>query len=280
MAYINNNGNLILAEEFNVKHTSRAFNFGDGVFETIRIKQGKIVRFEAHYERLMKGAKAIKIKEHPEYTMDFFRDQIMALIELNQVYAGGRCKLSLDRADGGTYSPVSNQAQFLIELWPIEMDDFRLNHKGLEIDIYKEMALTKTPLSPFKTKNALFKVLASIHAASMRVDDLLLQNEKGNLIESTNSNLFIVSNGIIYTPGMDEGCIAGTMRMHIINLAVTHGIRVYECPILPQNLLSADEIFLTNAIQGVRWVGSYKTKAFRNETSKILLEWLNEETRS
>lgn len=280
MAYINNNGNLILAEEFNVKHTSRAFNFGDGVFETIRIKQGKIVRFEAHYERLMKGAKAIKIKQHSEYTMDFFRDQIMALIELNQVYAGGRCKLSLDRADGGTYSPVSNQAQFLIELWPIEMDDFRLNHKGLEIDIYKEMALTKTPLSPFKTKNALFKVLASIHAESMRVDDLLLQNEKGNLIESTNSNLFIVSNGIIYTPGMDEGCIAGTMRMHIINLAVTHGIRVYECPILPQNLLSADEIFLTNAIQGVRWVGSYKTKAFRNETSKILLEWLNEETRS
>ena len=280
MAYINNNGNLILAEEFNVKYTSRAFNFGDGVFETIRIKQGKIVRFEAHYERLMKGAKAIKIKEHPDYTMDFFQDQIMALIELNQVYAGGRCKLSLDRADGGTYSPVSNQAQFLIELWPIEMDDFRLNDKGLEIDIYKEMALTKTPLSPFKTKNALFKVLASIHAESMRVDDLLLQNEKGNLIESTNSNLFIVSNGIIYTPGMDEGCIAGTMRMHIINAAVTHGIRVYECPILPQNLLSADEIFLTNAIQGVRWVGSYKTKAFRNETSKILLEWLNEETRS
>lgn len=280
MAYINNNGNLILAEEFNVKYTSRAFNFGDGVFETIRIKQGKIVRFEAHYERLMKGAKAIKIKEHPDYTMDFFQDQIMALIELNQVYAGGRCKLSLDRADGGTYSPVSNQAQFLIELWPIEMDDFKLNDKGLEIDIYKEMALIKTPLSPFKTKNALFKVLASIHAESMRVDDLLLQNEKGNLIESTNSNLFIVSNGIIYTPGMDEGCIAGTMRMHIINLAVTHGIRVYECPILPQNLLSADEIFLTNAIQGVRWVGSYKTKAFRNETSKILLEWLNEETRS
>lgn len=280
MAYINNNGNLILAEEFNVKFTSRAFNFGDGVFETIRIKQGKIVRFEAHYERLMKGAKAIKIKEHPDYTMDFFQDQIMALIELNKVYAGGRCKLSLDRADGGTYSPVSNQAQFLIELWPIEMDDFKLNDKGLEIDIYKEMALIKTPLSPFKTKNALFKVLASIHAESMRVDDLLLQNEKGNLIESTNSNLFIVSNGIIYTPGMDEGCIAGTMRMHIINLAVTHGIRVYECPILPQNLLSADEIFLTNAIQGVRWVGSYKTKAFRNETSKILLEWLNEETRS
>ena len=266
------------ADAPSILNSSRAFNFGDGVFETIRIKKGKIVGFEAHYERLIKGAAAIKIKVDKLLTQVYFKAQIEALITANEIVKGGRCKLSLDRADGGTYAPKSNNSQYLIELTPIEWDDFVLNEKGLEIDLFKELPLIKTPLSPFKTKNALYKVLASIHAKSMQLDDVLLQNERGNLIESSNSNLFIVSNGVLYTPGMEEGCIAGTMRMKVINLAVKHGIRVYECPILPQNLLSADEILLTNAIHGVRWVGSYKTKTYSKDTASQLMAWLNEET--
>ncbi|MFM7566577.1 MAG: aminotransferase class IV [Flavobacteriales bacterium] len=278
MTFVNNNGELMLADTPHLLSSSRAFSFGDGVFETIRIKQGKIVHFKGHYERLMKGAEAIKMKVDSSLTQEFFQSQIEALIAKNRVLEGGRCKLSLDRANGGTYKPLHNYAQFFIEVNSIDHDDFALNERGLEIDIYKEMVLTKNPLSPYKTKNALFKVMASLHAESLRVDDLLLQNEKGNLIESTNSNLFIVSNGVLYTPGMGEGCIAGTMRMHLINLAVTHGIRVYECPILPQNLLSADEVLLTNSIQGIRWVSQYKSKTYGKGTATRLIEWLNEET--
>lgn len=278
MTFVNNNGELILADTPHILSSSRAFSFGDGLFETIRIKHGKIVHFKVHYERLMKGAAAIKMKVDSSLNQEFFQSQIEALIAKNDVLEGGRCKLSLDRANGGTYKPLHNYPQFFIEVNSIDHDDFALNERGLEIDIYKEMVLTKTPLSPYKTKNALFKVMASLHAESLRVDDLLLQNEKGNLIESTNSNLFIVSNGVLYTPGMEEGCIAGTMRMHVINLAVKHGIRVYECPILPQNLLSADEVLLTNAIQGVRWVSQYKSKTYGKSTATRLIEWLNEET--
>jgi branched-chain amino acid aminotransferase len=278
MTFVNNNGELMLADTPHLLSSSRAFSFGDGVFETIRIKHGKIVHFKGHYERLMKGAAAIKMKVDSSLTQEFFQSQIEALIAKNRVLEGGRCKLSLDRANGGTYKPLHNYAQFFIEVNSIDHDDFALNERGLEIDIYKEMVLTKNPLSPYKTKNALFKVMASLHAESLRVDDLLLQNEKGNLIESTNSNLFIVSNGVLYTPGMGEGCIAGTMRMHLINLAVTNGIRVYECPILPQNLLSADEVLLTNAIQGIRWVSQYKSKTYGKGTATRLIEWLNEET--
>jgi branched-chain amino acid aminotransferase len=81
---------------------------------------------------------------------------------------------------------------------------------------------------------------------------------------------------VLYTPGLDEGCLAGTMRMQIINLALNNGIKVYECPILPQNLLAADEIFITNAIRGINWIGGYRTKRFFNNMSRKLIVLLNE----
>ena len=85
-----------------------------------------------------------------------------------------------------------------------------------------------------------------------------------------------MSNGVLYTPGLEEGCLAGTMRMQVINLALENGIKVYECNILPQNLLVADEIFLTNAINGVVWVSGYRTKRYFNNTARKLVNLLNE----
>lgn len=91
--------------------------------------------------------------------------------------------------------------------------------------------------------------MAAINAQSRNLDDVLIVNDNGGILESSSCNMFVVSNGVLYTPGLEEGCLAGTMRMQIINLALQNGIKVYECNILPQNLLAADEIFFTNAIR-------------------------------
>jgi branched-chain amino acid aminotransferase len=80
---------------------------------------------------------------------------------------------------------------------------------------------------------------------------------------------------VLYTPSLEEGCLAGTMRMQVINLALANGIKVYESPILPQHLLAADEIFLTNAIRGINWVGGYRTKRYQNNISRKLVVLLN-----
>ena len=72
----------------------------------------------------------------------------------------------------------------------------------------------------------------------------------------------MVSNGVLYTPGLEEGCLAGTMRIQIINAALAAGIKVYECSILPQNLLAADEVFITNAIKGINWIGGTRRQHF------------------
>jgi branched-chain amino acid aminotransferase len=117
--------------------------------------------------------------------------------------------------------------------------------------------------------------MASLFAKKKNLDDCLIQNDRNNIIESSNSNLFIVSNGVLYTPTLDDGCIGGVMRMQIINLALEHKIKVYECNLTPQHLLAADEIFMSNAIQGIQWVSSYRTKRYFNEHSKKFIQILN-----
>ena len=130
-------------------------------------------------------------------------------------------------------------------------------------------------MSNFKTKMGLPYVMAALNAKSKGLDDLFLTDYRGQILESSSCNVFIISNGVLYTPGLEEGCLAGTMRMQIINLALANGIKVYESALLPQHLLAADEIFLTNAIRGVNWVGGYRTKRYQNNISRKLVVLLN-----
>ncbi len=275
MWYVNNNGNVVSGTEPSIVSGSRAFLYGDGVFESIRIMHGKPINLSAHIQRLFKGAEVLKIRIPSYLTAEVFHEKIMELITRNVIKTGGKCRLSIDRVAGGTYKPESNEATYFIEVWPMDENDFLLNYKGIEVDVYKDIKFYPNILSTYKTKNGLSKVLAAIAAEELGMGDFILQNDRGNLIESTSCNMFIVSNGVLYTPGLQEGCIAGTMRMQIINLAIQNGIRVYECPILPHNLLSADEVFLTNAINGIKWIGGYRTKRYLNTTSRRLVMLLN-----
>ena len=276
MLYVNQNDSVIENNGPVIKARNRAYLYGDGVFESIRIIDGKLINLENHINRMFEGAQAIMMNIPKYYNKSFFEKRINELIVKSNIKEGGRCRLSLDRINGGTYFPESNEIEFFIEVYPINDNKFILNSKGLEIDLFMDYQKTITSLSNFKTKNGLIYILGAITAQKKGLDDLLIMNNKGSIIESTNSNLFIVSNGVLYTPSLKDGCLAGTMRMQIINLAISNGIKVYECNIMSQNLLVADEIFLTNSIKGITWVSGYRTKRYFNNTSKKLINSLNE----
>ena len=273
--YVNNNGILLPNDAPTIHAGNRGHLYGDGVFESIRILSGKPINIENHIDRLLKGANVLKMETPANYDVNFFQEKIVELIEKSGIKQGGRCRLSIDRATGGAYLPDSNDCTFYIEVYPYLMNYFELNAKGLELDIYRDIKLHKNFLSNYKTKTGLPYIMASIAAKEQGLDDLFLTNEKGNVIESGSCNVFIVSNGVLYTSGLDEGCIAGTMRMQVINLAIKHNIKIYECSILPQNLLSADEIIFTNAIRGINWVAGYRTKRYQNNMSRRLVVLLN-----
>jgi branched-subunit amino acid aminotransferase/4-amino-4-deoxychorismate lyase len=274
--YVNHNGDVLEGNSRVVESCSRAYLYGDGLFETIKIINGKILNLNNHYLRIVAGAQLLKMKLPSHFSETFFRDKIQELIDKCDIKGGGRVRLSFDRTTGGTYKPESNYVSYLIEVEDTTLNCFELNAKGIEVDLFTEIRKPIVRLSNYKTKNGLMYVLASIHGEEKGLDDMLLVNEKDVIIESTSSNLFVVSNGVLYTPSLEDGCLAGTMRMQIINLAIENKLKVYECSIMPQNLLAADEVFLTNAMKGVVWVGGYRTKRYYNNVARKFIDLLNQ----
>jgi branched-chain amino acid aminotransferase len=276
MAFVNINGKILTEAEYNIAVNNRAYLYGDGLFESMKVFNGNVFNLENHISRILSGAKMLKMRIPSYFSVDYFSKQIKDLICHSGEKQGGKIRLSLDRTSGGTYLPDSNEVDYVIEYIVGDSSLFKLNERGLEVDVYTEIKKPINKLSSVKSKNGLLFVMASIAAKEKELDDVLLLNDKGQIVEATSSNLMIVSNGVLYTPGLDDGVLAGTMRMLIINLALKHGIKVYECSLMPQNLLAADEILLINAISGIRWVGGYRTKRYRNDMAKRLVDILNQ----
>jgi len=273
--YVNNNGELLENNGPTIEAANRGHLYGDGLFESIRIFNGKPINMEVHILRLIEGMTVLKMRVPNFFNASFFSERIQELIDRSNIENGGRVRLSVDRSSGGTYRPETNEVSYFIEVYPIDKNDFALNTKGWEVDLYTTIRKENNILANFKTKNGLTYVMGAIEAKEKGLDDMLITNSRGGVLEGTSSNLFVVSNGVLYTPGLDEGCLGGTMRMTVINLAIENNIKVYESSITPQNLLIADEVFLTNAINGIVWVGGYRTKRYMNATSLKFINLLN-----
>jgi branched-subunit amino acid aminotransferase/4-amino-4-deoxychorismate lyase len=272
---INNNGEICSGDVPYLKD-NRAFRYGDGLFESIRLINGRPYNLQSHIDRLFQGASTLSFSLPSHYSMDFFKSEIGKLISSNQIEAGAKIRLHLYRSGGGTYKSEEDAASFLITAEKMENNQFALNTEGLSIDVYADMKKERNILSSLKTSNALLYVMAMNFAKKNNLNEAFILNTNGHIIECSQSNVFLVSNGVLYTPPLSDGCVGGTMRMNLINLAIEKKVTIYESSLTPQNLLAADEIILTNAINGVQWVGAFRTKRYYNKIAKELLKAINE----
>jgi branched-chain amino acid aminotransferase len=259
---------------------NRAFRFADGFFESMRIVNGRALYLENHFARILDTAAVLKIKPSEDFSLELLRSQIQELLIRNNILEGGRMRITFYRKSTGFYLPKQDEMTYFIESEPLPDNEFVLNATGRMVDIFQDFKKEVNKLSVFKTLNCQLYVQAAIHARDKGLDEALIQNNKLSIIESNSSNLFIVSNGVLYTPTLDDGCVAGTMRMNIINLALENKIKVYECTLNPHNLLAADEMFLTNAVRGIEWVVGYRTKRYFNDMSKKLVVLLNDSAKA
>jgi len=271
------NGEILNVEDIGLNDVRRGFSFGDGAFETIKIVNGLPLFLNYHYKRLSSALKKLKIDEDQHFRIEELKSNILNLIELKNIQQGGVVRLSVYRTGSGTYLPNSNKLSYIIEIKKSSSNLYQTNDKGLKIDVFNDILKPINFLSPYKVANAQLYVLASIYFKEHELDDVLIKNSNDNIIETTNSNFFISSNGVLYTPPLSEGCVGGIMRMQVINLAISNGMLVYENPIHIKHLLSADEIIITNAINGIRWVGQYKDKRYYNSLAEKLTNLLNQE---
>lgn len=276
MQYVYNSGEFIPADGFTLRASNRGFRFADGFFESVRVVSGQPVFLEHHFSRILDALKAYRINRPLQFSVQKLDSEIRQLLEKNGINQGGRVRITITRKAAGFYLPDAREMEYFIEATAIEHNRYTLNSDGLRVDVYPEMKKDINRLSMFKNIDAKMYVLASLYAEDHQLDDTLIQNYRGGIIETTTSNIFLVSNGVLYTSTLEDGAVAGIMRMQIINLAIEKGIKVYECTLNPQNLLAADELFVTNSIRGIQWVGSYRTKRYYSEMAGRLIGMLNE----
>lgn len=256
---------------------NRSFCYGDGFFESIRITGSEMPFIKNHFERIKETAAVLELNLPPEFTVESLVESVKLLSEKNEVGKEGRVRINFYRNEGGLYAPESNSCSIIVDVMPYQAGQgFELNNKGLKVDLYQKIKKPCNVLSSIKSCNSLLYVLAGKYKRDNDLEEAVILNDKHNVCEFTSSNLFIVINGVLYTPAIAEGCINGVMRKVIIDLAAKARIYVYETELKPNDLIRADEIFLTNAVQGIQWVGAYKSKRYFNKVSKTLIDALNE----
>lgn len=273
------NGHLISIYEPAVTFSNRAFRYGDSIFESIRVANGKIMFLKDHITRLKLGMTVMRMNLPAEFNTENIEALIKLLLVKNHLGRDARVRFTVFRNEGVFYTPETNDISFLIEAEAIENEGYVLNQKGLWVDIYTDIKKQLNKLCNLKHGNALFYVMAGLAKTSMKLDDCLLINENGTICEAISSNIFVVKNGALYTPPLNEGCVDGIMRKQIMRLATTHKILTFEMPITINSLMNGDELFLTNAIKGVEWVGQYKNKFYTNRMAAFFTDKLNELTR-
>ncbi len=275
--YICHNGEFLKEDDYSLTHRNRSFCYGDALFETIHCLGTEPQFFENHWNRLSQGMKILKMQGDGDFSRQLLEHYIEKLLNKNRIFKGARIRLTIYRNEGGLYSPESNVISWLMESSALENEHYELNSKGLNIDIFDGVHKPVTVLSNLKTTNALIYVLAGIFKTENNLDECFVLNQYGRITESISSNVFLVKDEKIVTPPLFEGCIAGTMRHTVMGIAKHAGYSMEERGILETNLLSADEVFLTNAIQGIRWVGAYKDRRYFNFVVRKLVARLNEE---
>jgi len=273
---INFNGNIVAQEE-NILTQNRAFLYGDGVFETLKIVNSKILFVEDHYFRLMASMRVVRMEIPMNFTMEYFEEQVLKLVNEKGISTSARARITVFRNDGGLYLPKTNEVSYLIHATPLERTSYALNTASYEVDLYKDFYVTKQLLSSIKTTNKLINVTGSIFAYENGLENCILLNDTKNVVEVLQGNLFMVTGKKLITPPVSEGCLNGVMRKQILALAKkVEGIEVSEEIISPFDLQKADELFLTNVITGIQSITKYRKKEFKDNLAHLLVQKLNE----
>lgn len=247
-----------MADELIFTTQNRSFRYGDGVFETIKIYKAKILFGQFHYDRLFLGLKMLQI-EH-DFNASNLSSQILELCKKNNCTDSARVRLAVYRNGEGN-------AEFVIEAFPLSVEENQWNEKGLVIDLYPYARKSADAFSNLKTANFLPYVLAELFAKERGIDDAIVLNAFSNIADSSKANIFLVKKKEVFTPAMHQGCVSGVMRRFLLDELKKNGYRTHQQEISEQQLIETDEVFLTNSIYDMRWVEKFREKNYSCEQS-------------
>lgn len=274
-------GKIQSLDESGLSINNRGFAYGDGLFETIRVINSKIMFWEAHYFRLMSSMRLLRMKIPMDFSPEYLEEKIIELITSNnQDKASVRVKINIFRNEGGYYTPEDNSTGFVITTKQLESPFFILNENKYEVELFKDHYVQSGILSSIKSNNKIVNILAGIYAKENEFDNCFLINEKKSVLEVTNGNIFLRKGNTVKTPPLSDGCLNGVVRKQLIELfEKSEDYTINIDSISPFELQKADEIFYTNAIQGIQSITKYRKKIFTNDLAKHMLGKLNAKAR-
>jgi aminodeoxychorismate lyase len=242
------NGQFVPAERAVVSIFDRGFLYGDGLFESMRILNGKPFRWAQHFERLQRGADFLKIKM--PYSAETLRKSVDELIAKNKM-PDALLRLTLSRGVGiRGYSPKdAEKSTVAIALHPAPPTNGALPQWKLVASSQRLPA--NDPLAQFKTCNKLPQILARSDADAAGADEALLSNTDGFVVEGTSSNLFWIKENRVCSPPLAAGILPGVTRAVVFEICKTNGIAASEENIRIEELKQTDAVFLSITSVGI-----------------------------
>jgi branched-chain amino acid aminotransferase len=260
--WLNINGDLVEEKNAVIRADNRAFRYGDGIFETMKVVMGNILLKELHFERLFRGMQVLQIRVKGLINAKILEEQVLRTISKNRLSGPVRVRLTMYRGEGGLYEFAAADAGYIIQVWPLSSSNLLLNDNGQQLGLYEPVRKAMDTLSNLKSNNYLPYVMAALYTKENKLNDSIILNSEQRVCDSTVANVFWIRNETIYTPPLSEGCVAGVMRANLLQTLPAKGFNVQEKPAHVEELMEADELFLTNAVNGIRWVRQFKEKEY------------------
>jgi len=224
------------------------FLYGFGLFETMRAYGGCVFRLDSHLSRLARSAEILGL---PIEALDL-KGAVRDTIHANKL-SDARVRITISIGEGGMVPDPSacTQPTVLILAGHYKPYPEQVYEKGVGAVVSSIRRNSQSPLSRLKSANYLENMLAKQEARAAGVDEAICLNEKGLLAEASMSNIFLVNDGILRTPGEESGILPGITREVVLELASQLGINTFEQDIRLDELFQTQEAFLTNSLMEI-----------------------------
>jgi 4-amino-4-deoxychorismate lyase len=227
----------------------RGLQYGDGVFETILVRNGVPRFLESHLERLRRGLTQLRIPFSDEAAL---RSEIGRAAAMAPPLAIVKLIVTRGSSQQRGYAPRGAlDARRIVSLWRTAALDPELEQQGVVLEVARLRVPTPSPFAGLKHLNRLENVLASSDTLDGLAFEVLMLDADGNVVSGASSNFFLVKAGRISTPPMDRAGVAGVMRSVVLREALRLGIEACERTLTLQDVIAADGSFITNARIGV-----------------------------
>lgn len=241
------NGQWFLENQATLPPNNKSYRYGDGFYETIRMYKGQIPLQSYHQHRIIQSLQLLKYATPPHFSMAFLFEQIQELAVQNRCMDNGRIRLSFSNGSGTLFD--QQPFQYLIEASPIPVQS---NHptEPLTIGPFQDYKKQSHRYSGLKSASSLIYSLSARYAMEQGWTESILINQRNRVVETTIANLFWIQSAQIFTPPLSAGGVDGVFRRYLLDQFPE--IRQANCTL--EALKTADEVFLTNGLRGIRAV--------------------------